>query len=107
MSARAITVAIGLAIVGASPTPIALAQQMSRRDVPAGDVTGLEMSIEGSLEGIPGGELTWLVDRNELLPAFVFQDLAFQQDYWLMYKSFDTGIQPNWHGPVYLDPRDI
>jgi predicted N-acetyltransferase YhbS len=52
-------------------------------------------------------KLMWLVDRNDKVPRFVFEDAAYQQDYWLMYKSFESGIEPNWHGPVYLDPRDL
>ncbi len=52
-------------------------------------------------------KLTWLIDRNEKLPAFIFDDISFQTDYWLMYKPFENTEQPQWEGLVYLDPRDI
>lgn len=49
--------------------------QETRRRVPRGEVTGLEMGIDGSLEAIPGGTLRWFVDlyevvgRRDLRPA--------------------------------------
>ncbi|MFP4323128.1 MAG: N-acetyltransferase family protein [Anaerolineales bacterium] len=52
-------------------------------------------------------KLTWLIDRNETLPAFIFDDMSYQTDYWLMYKPFEDTDQPTWEGLVYLDPRDI
>lgn len=52
-------------------------------------------------------KLVWMLDRNEVIPPFLF-DAAYQQtDYWLMYKSFDDSIHLNWQDLVYLDPRDL
>jgi hypothetical protein len=55
--------ALCLAIVPMS----AGAQQYARRDVPHGDVTGLEMTIEGALSAPRGGELSWFVTVYEVL----------------------------------------
>ena len=43
------------------------AQTFARRRVAAGEVTGLEMGIEGSLRAIPGGEVRWFVSLYEVL----------------------------------------
>lgn len=52
-------------------------------------------------------KLTWLVDRQENVPNYLFDNAAQQTDYWLMYKPFDDSVHPNWDGCVYLDPRDL
>ena len=43
------------------------AQERARRAVAAGEVTGLEMSIEGALHAAPGGHVRWLVTTYEVL----------------------------------------
>ncbi|MFO0684781.1 MAG: hypothetical protein U0234_22180 [Sandaracinus sp.] len=43
------------------------AQTAARRLVAAGEVTGLEMSIDGALHAPPGGTLRWLVTTYEVL----------------------------------------
>ncbi len=43
------------------------AQERARRLVAAGEVTGLEMSIEGTLHAPPGGRVRWLVTTYEVL----------------------------------------
>lgn len=43
------------------------AQERARRLVAAGEVTGLEMSIEGALHAPPGGRVRWLVTTYEVL----------------------------------------
>jgi hypothetical protein len=45
----------------------ASAQTFARRRVPAGEVTGLEMGIEGSLEAVPGGRVRWFITLYEVL----------------------------------------
>jgi len=52
-------------------------------------------------------KLVWLVDRNEIIPEFMFSDASQQTDYWLMYKTFDHNLHLNWQDNVYLDPRDL
>jgi len=51
--------------------------------------------------------LTWLVDRNDPVPHFILADASEQKDYWLLFKSFHDGWEPNWSERVYLDPRDL
>ncbi|RLB52561.1 MAG: hypothetical protein DRJ42_14515 [Deltaproteobacteria bacterium] len=43
------------------------AQIHARRRVPAGEVTGLDMAIDGSLEAIPGGRVRWFVTLYEVV----------------------------------------
>lgn len=43
------------------------AQSFSRRDVPRGLVSGLEMGIEGNLEVAPGGKVKWFVTVYEIV----------------------------------------
>jgi hypothetical protein len=59
---RAITTLLLLSL--AAP---ASAQTFTRRRVPAGEVTGLEMGIEGSLVAIPGGHLRWFITTYEVV----------------------------------------
>ncbi|HLA42449.1 MAG TPA: GNAT family N-acetyltransferase, partial [Aggregatilineales bacterium] len=51
--------------------------------------------------------ITWLLDRSELIPRFVFDEAAHQKDYWLLYRPFNRDIKPNWTNLIYLDPRDL
>ncbi|MBI2895178.1 MAG: hypothetical protein HYY06_16610 [Deltaproteobacteria bacterium] len=41
--------------------------QYARRDVPAGEVTGLEVGVDGSLSVVPGGTLRWFVNVYEVV----------------------------------------
>ncbi len=43
------------------------AQTHARRRVPVGEVTGLDMAIDGSLEAIPGGQVRWFVTLYEVV----------------------------------------
>ncbi len=43
------------------------AQTSMRQEVPQGDVTGLEMGVEGSLRVAPGGRLRWFVTVYEVV----------------------------------------
>ncbi len=43
------------------------AQNLTRRDVPKGAVTGLEMGIEGSMRVVPGAHLRWFVTVYEII----------------------------------------
>ena len=67
---RAVVCAVAMLI--AMP---ASAQTFARRRVPAGEVTGLEMGIDGSLTVAPGGRVRWyltiyeVVRRRDLRPA--------------------------------------
>ena len=45
----------------------ALAQQATRRSVPTGEVTGLELGLEGSLEAVPGGRMRFLIALHEVV----------------------------------------
>lgn len=66
---RAFGALLFLALVSASLVaahPVG-AQERARRLVAAGEVTGLEMSIEGTLHAPPGGRVRWLVTTYEVL----------------------------------------
>jgi hypothetical protein len=43
------------------------AQVVAHREVPRGEVTGLEMAIDGHLEAIPGGRLRWFTTLYEVI----------------------------------------
>lgn len=72
---RALRAAATFALLLALVPTHGSAQQYARRDVPRGDVTGLEMTIEGTLHAVRGGELSWFVTvyevmhRRDLRPA--------------------------------------
>lgn len=46
---------------------IAFAQGRTMRDLPKGDVTGLEMTVEGSKKAIPGSKFRWFVTVYEIV----------------------------------------
>ncbi|MFO0710217.1 MAG: hypothetical protein U0353_10280 [Sandaracinus sp.] len=62
---------VSLACVGAALvapwTGAASAQVAMHREVPRGEVTGLEMGIEGSLEATPGAPVRWWITLFEVL----------------------------------------
>ncbi len=67
-------VLVAASLIG-GPLSDASAQVAMHREVPRGDVTGLEMGIEGTLEATPGAPVRWwitlyeVVRRRELRPA--------------------------------------
>ncbi len=56
-----------LALLGFSAAVPAQAQTSMHREVPAGEVTGLEMGIEGALRVTHGGRLRWFVTVYEVV----------------------------------------
>lgn len=64
MRLAALCLVVGLALL---PRAGAQAQERARRLVAAGEVTGLEMSIDGALHAPPGGHVRWLVTTYEVL----------------------------------------
>jgi hypothetical protein len=56
-----------LILISALLGEVAAAQTATRRDVAAGEVTGLEMGIEGSLRALPGGHVRWFVTVYEVV----------------------------------------
>lgn len=53
-------------------------------------------------------KLTWLVDRADPVPRFVFEEASAQIDYWLLFQSLQAGYEPQWaNRPIYIDPRDL
>ena len=61
------TLALLLCLAVLSSATPSDAQTVTRRDVPKGDVTGLEMAVEGSLRATPGGRLRWFVTVYEIV----------------------------------------
>lgn len=52
--------------------------------------------------------LTWIIDRADPVPGFVFEEASYQKDYWMMVCSLVSGWEPVWNGkPVYIDARDL
>ncbi len=58
---------LGLALFALALPSLSHAQTVTRRDVPKGDVTGLEMAVEGSMNATPGGQLRWFVTVYEIV----------------------------------------
>jgi ribosomal protein S18 acetylase RimI-like enzyme len=51
---------------------------------------------------------TWLIDRNNPVPRFVFEDASGQKDYWMLFQSLIPDWEPQWKsGPIYVDARDL
>jgi hypothetical protein len=71
-AARALARALGVLVLGALASGaldprVASAQVAMHREVPRGEVTGLEMGIEGSLRATPGLPVRWWVTLYEVL----------------------------------------
>ncbi|MGE0790817.1 MAG: hypothetical protein AB7S26_34400 [Sandaracinaceae bacterium] len=65
---RAVFITLSCVLAAAlGSAPHASAQTATRRVVPSGDVSGLEMGIEGSLSGVPGGRVRWFVTTYEVI----------------------------------------
>lgn len=64
MSAEAMRLVV-VALIAACASPAGA--QPTRVDVPRGEVTGLEMGIDGSLVAVPGGRLRWFVTVFEVV----------------------------------------
>jgi ribosomal protein S18 acetylase RimI-like enzyme len=53
-------------------------------------------------------KLTWIIDRSDPVPGFVFNEATHQKDYWVMFRPLAQGWMPNWSGtPIYIDARDL
>lgn len=53
-------------------------------------------------------KLTWIVDRADPVPGFVFEEASAQKDYWLLFQSLQMGFEPQWtNAPIYIDARDL
>lgn len=53
-------------------------------------------------------KLTWIIDRSDPVPGFVFSEASTQKDYWVMFRPLVQGWMPNWNNsPVYIDARDL
>lgn len=53
-------------------------------------------------------KLTWIIDRADPVPGFVFEEASGQKDYWLMFCPLVDGWYPDWSGdPIYIDARDL
>jgi ribosomal protein S18 acetylase RimI-like enzyme len=53
-------------------------------------------------------KLTWLIDRSDPVPGFLFEESSTQKDYWLLFAPLVPDWEPSWQGsPVYIDPRDL
>lgn len=53
-------------------------------------------------------KLTWLIDRADPVPGFLFEEASTQKDYWLLFAPLIPDWEPSWQGtPVYIDPRDL
>ncbi len=60
-----IALCIALAVL---PQPLdSQAQTVTRRDVPKGGLSGLEMAVDGSMRTAPGGQLRWFVTVYEIV----------------------------------------
>ncbi len=64
---RPITAALTAALLLAPALGAAQPSSRARRRVAAGEVTGLEMGIDGSLRAVPGGRVRWFVTLYEVL----------------------------------------
>lgn len=53
-------------------------------------------------------KLTLLLDRQDRVPIFLFDEADRQIDYWLSFKSLNPAWVPEWQDrPVYVDTRDL
>lgn len=63
---RAWLVSLAIVLAAALVAPEARAR-LARRDVPRGQVSGLEMAIEGNMKVVPGARLRWFVTVYEIV----------------------------------------
>ena len=53
-------------------------------------------------------KLTWIIDRSDPVPGFVFSEASTQKDYWIMFCPLMADWEPQWSSsPVYVDARDL
>ncbi len=53
-------------------------------------------------------KLTWLIDRSDPVPGFLFEESSSQKDYWLLFAPLVPNWEPAWRdSPIYIDPRDL
>lgn len=62
-----VAMSVALALASALYSSPAASQTFTRRDVPRGEVTGLDMAIEGNLRAVPGGRVRWFVTVYEIV----------------------------------------
>ena len=56
-----------LAMASSFAVPAHAQSSFARRRVSAGEVTGLEMGIEGTLGAVPGGRVRWYLTLHEVI----------------------------------------
>lgn len=64
-------------------------------------------TIRDAAVGANVAKLSWLIDRVDPVPGFLFEE-STQTDYWMLSCPLVPDWEPNWvNGPIYLDPRDL
>lgn len=51
--------------------------------------------------------LSLVVDAEETLPFFFFEQAEKQKRYWLVFYPLHADFAPEWGSPFYVDPRDV
>jgi ribosomal protein S18 acetylase RimI-like enzyme len=51
--------------------------------------------------------LSLVVDAEETLPFYFFEQAEKQKRYWLVFKALDAEFDPEWNSPFYIDAREI
>lgn len=51
--------------------------------------------------------LSMVVDAEETLPLYIFEQAEKQKRYWLTFKTLDPEFDPVWSSPFYIDPREV
>jgi GNAT superfamily N-acetyltransferase len=53
-------------------------------------------------------KLTWIIDRMDLVPQFMFSEAYNQMDYWMVFKPLNPDWIPEWQdAPIYCDAREL
>ena len=53
-------------------------------------------------------KLTWIIDRADPVPNFVFSEASTQKDYWVLFRSLVPDWEPDWNSQqIYIDARDL
>ncbi|NDJ87389.1 MAG: GNAT family N-acetyltransferase [Chloroflexi bacterium] len=52
--------------------------------------------------------LSWIIDRSDPVPGFLFEEATAQKDYWMMFEPLLPDWEPQWtNKPIYIDARDL
>jgi GNAT superfamily N-acetyltransferase len=51
--------------------------------------------------------LSVVVDAEETLPFYFFEQAEKQKRYWMIFKALDPYFDPEWSSPFYIDAREI